>query len=301
MSKPFLRFEDGKISLGGKDLMVRSASLSISPQLNPERVYGDFDVSIVGAKTEFINFSPSSNLKGELQIKFFISASTFAEEGSLNTIDRLFEIKEGMSENPVNRNIVGRYSFDNMFLKSFSFSLSPFSVIEASATYDIYGTIYKIAGTRFQKLDMDFAHSLKSFGSMKASGSSAPSQFEIASLKYNITVKREMHNSIRSSEHSSVGTHSSGVVPARVSVREIESEMNIECNEMISHLNPYGDQQLISSPEGIENSTIEAFLYDIHGVKIARFKTSGKIHQQSYSIEESKQASGSITIREVVK
>ena len=77
--------------------------------------------------------------------------------------------------------------------------------------------------------------------------------------------------------------------------------MNIECNEMISHLNPYGDQQLISSPEGIENSTIEAFLYNIHGVKIARFKTSGKIHQQSYSIEESKQASGSITIREVVK
>ena len=148
---------------------------------------------------------------------------------------------------------------------------------------------------------MDFAHSLKSFGSMQASGSSTPLQFEIASLKYNITVQRQMHNTIRSSEHSSIGTHSSGVVPARVSIREIESEMNIECNEMVSHLNSYGDQQLISSPEGIENSTIEAFLFDINGVKIARFKTSGKIHQQSYSIEGSRQASSSITIREVIK
>ena len=59
MSKPFLRFEDGKICLGNKDLMVKSANLSVSTSLEPERVYGDYDPEIVGAKTEFIDFFKS--------------------------------------------------------------------------------------------------------------------------------------------------------------------------------------------------------------------------------------------------
>ena len=40
MSKPFLRFEDGKVTIGSRDLMVKSANLSIAPKLQTERVYG---------------------------------------------------------------------------------------------------------------------------------------------------------------------------------------------------------------------------------------------------------------------
>jgi hypothetical protein len=305
MSKPFLRFEDGKISLGGKDLMVRSANLSIAPSLNAERVYGEFDVNIVGAKTQFINYNPVDNLKGQLDINFFISADTFAIDGVTNTIDRMFDIKDGMNENPINGNIVGRYAFDNMYLNSFGFSMQPFGVIEANAKYNIYGTIRKTIDRRFTKSSVDFAHSMKSFGSMKASGTDADAaagrQFEITSLQYNIMVGRKVHNRIRSSEHTSINTNANGVVPSRVSAENIESEMSIDCNEMIPWLNAYGDQQTYGSPEGIADSEIQAFLYDLQGNKIAKFKTQGKIQQQSYAISEGQQAKTSITIKEIIK
>tara|TARA_B110000305_G_scaffold165102_1_gene182579 strand:+ start:3915 stop:4832 length:918 start_codon:yes stop_codon:yes gene_type:complete len=305
MSKPFLRFEDGKVSLGGKDLMVNSAKLSMDPQLNIERVYGDFDADIVGAKTEFVNFCPNGDLKGQLDVTFFISADTFTEGGTPNTVGRMFEIKDGMSEQPVNRNIVGRYAFDNMFLKSFEFSISPFSVIEATASYDIFGTIRKVPSSRFTKLNVDFAHSMKSFGYMEASGSSSDSavnsQFEITSLKYKILVDRKVHSSIRASENTSIGTRSDGVLPSRVSIANMESQMDIECNEIIPNLNSYGNQQLGSSSQGLQKSEIQAFLYDLSGNKIARFSTFGRVVQQSYSASEGQQSVASISVREVIK
>jgi hypothetical protein len=305
MSGPFLRFEDGKISLGGKDLAVQSANLSIAPTLEPERVYGDYDASIAGAKTEFINFAPTQNLKGQLDISFYISAETFAQDGSPNSIDRMFEIKNGMSEQPINQNVVGRYRFDNMYLTSFSFSLSPLQVIQANATYDIYGSINRTIDRRFHKDTVDFAHAMKSFGRMEASGTdidvATQRQFEISSLKYNIIVGRKIYNTIRAAEHTSTNTNANGVVPARVSVENIEAEMNIESNEMIPLLNAYGDRQALTSPESIADSEVEAFLYDLQGNKIARFPVVGKIQSQSSSISEGDYAKSSITIKQIIK
>ena len=305
MSSPFLRFENGKISLDNKDLMVKSANLSIAPSLNVERVYGDYDPSISGAKTEFVNFSPIQNLKGKLEFSFYISAETFAKNGTPNNIDRLFDIKKGMSENPINTNQVGRYFFDNMYLNSFNFRLSPFQLIEASASYDIYGTIRKETNYFFRKTEVDFAHSLKSFGEMKASGSSADnaidSQFEISSLAYSVVVNRKIHNNIRASEHTSVNTRAEGVLPVRVSVETIESEMTIEANDMIPNLNSYGDQQNSFSPEGIQDSEIFANLYSVQGVKLATFSTKGKIQSQSMSISENSYAKSNISIKQIIK
>jgi hypothetical protein len=305
MSGPFLRFEDGKIALGGKDLLVQSASLSIAPTLEVERVYGDYDTNIAGAKTDFVNFAPTQNLRGQLEISFLISAETFAQGGTPNTIDRLFEIKAGMSEQPINQNIVGRYSFDNMYLKSFGFDLAPFQTIRATASYDIFGSVNKTIDRRFQVTQANFAHALKSFGEMQASGSTMDTAvsraFEITSLKYNIVVGRKVHNTIRGSEHTSVNTSANGVVPARVSVENIESEMSVEGNEMMPLLNAYGDRQAVGSPDGIADSKIEAFLYDMNKNKIARFASQGKVQTQSYSVGEGQYAKGSITIKEIIK
>lgn len=305
MSGPLLRFEDGKIALGGKDLLVHSANLSIAPSLEVERVYGDYDPAIAGAKTQFINFSPTSNLKGQLDISFYISADTFAIDGVPNTVDRMFEIRDGMSELPINQNIVGRYSFDNMYLKSFGFDLSPFQIIKATASYDIYGTIYKTIDRRFHKTNVDFAHALKSFGRIEASGTDIDAavarQFEISSMKYNINVTRKIYNTIRAAEHTSTNTNANGVVPARVTIENIESEMSLQSNEMIPLLNAYGDRQALTSPEGIADSEVEAFLYDMNATKIARFLVKGKITSQSNSISEGQYATSSISIREVIK
>jgi hypothetical protein len=305
MSKPFLRFEDGKISLGGKDLMVQSANLSITPTLEPERVYGDLDLSIVGAKTEFVNFAATAGLRGKLDISFVITAEFFKQNNIINSIDRLFEIKDGMSEDPIDGNIVGRYLFDNMYLNNFNFSIAPFQVIQANASYDIYGTILKTADRRFQELSIDPAHGLKSFGEVKASNTNMDTankkQFEVSKLNYNIIVGRKVHNHIKDGEHTSINTTANGVVPTRVSIENIEAEMNIESNDIVRNLNPDGNYQSGTTPEGLNDSTIQAFLYSLQGEKIANFSCSGKIHSQSISISESSHAMGSISVKQIIK
>lgn len=300
MKDPILRFEDGKISLSGKDLLVQSANLSIAPTLEAERVYGDYDPSIAGARTQFVNFNPTQNLKGQLDITFYISAERFAMGGVYNTIDQMFEIASGMSEQPINNNIVGRYTFNNMYLKSFGFDMSPFSVIRANASYDIYGSIYKTIERRFHKSSVDFAHTMKSFGELLASDV-VQNEFEVLNLKYNINVNRKSYNHIRGNEHTSINTSPDGATPVRISVESIEKEMTIESNEIVENLNAYGDRQNLTTVEGLANSTITAYLLSWEGDKIASFSVDGKIQSESLSIAEGQNARSTLTIKEIVK
>ena len=302
MSKPFLRFEDGRVRLGGKNLLVQSASLSIRPSISPERVYGDYDASIAGAKTEFVNFAPQDGLKGNLDVDFIINADMF----SVNSVDRMFDIRDGMDEKPVDGNVVGRYLFNNMYLTSFSFSMTPYGVISAKATYDIYGTIRKTADRRFTKSSIDPAHALKSFGKITASGVDVDAAndnkpFEVKALTYNISVGRNVSSRIRGNEHTSVGTLPDGTLPYRVSTENIEAEMKIEANEIIQKLNPYGDYQSSGTSKGLSDSKIQAFLYSMGGDRIAKFACQGKIVDESYSISEGQYANGSITVRQIIK
>ena len=81
---------------------------------------------------------------------------------------------------------------------------------------------------------------------------------------------RKVHSHIRDNEHTSVNTRSSGAVPHRITAENIVSTMEIESNEFIPGLNPYGDQQKLTSPEGLDDSTITAYLYGLTGEKIAK-------------------------------
>ena len=112
---------------------------------------------------------------------------------------------------------------------------------------------------------------------------------------------RKIHSHIRDNEHTSVNTRADGALPHRITAENIISEMTIESNEMIPNLNPYGDQQNLTTPFGIEDSTITAYLYGLTGEKIAKFSSKGKIQGQSLSVSEGDYSKGTITVREVVK
>lgn len=306
MPDSFLNFENGKISLNGKDLLVNSANLSMSTSLQPEKVYGDYDESIRGAKTDFIRFAPTSNLKGQLNISFYISSDVI----SPNSVNRLFELvdvanpnntKNTISEDAINNNIVGRYAFDDMYLTSFSFNVSPFELIVANATYDIYGSINRVSDAFFTRSSVDPAHAMRSFGEIKISNQQSNDQFEVKSFAYNINVERKITNGIRTNESSSVGSDPSGVKPSRVSVESIVSEASINCNEIVDKLNAYGDQQNTSVYKDIDESSVDIFLYGIKGERLSRFRCSGKIDSQSLSIQEGSHVSTSIKIRQVIR
>ena len=300
MSDPFLRFESGKIMVGGKDLYVKSANLSIAPSLEAERVYGGYDPATAGAKVEFVNFSPVNGIRGTLDISFLITAEDFKKDNITNNIQRMFDIKDGMDEYPIHNNLVGRYRFDNMYLKSFGFSLTPFQLIQANASYNIYGSVRKSTSLRTTKTKNDFVHALKSFGNLDAS--TGGSNFEITNLSYNIIVNRKEYNHIRDGEHTSINTTPDGVVPTRVSVENIEVEMSVEAHDIVANLNSHGSSQTYGqSLDTRENSSISAFLYSLQGEKIARFSCTGKIQNQSLSIGEGEYSKGQVSIKQIIK
>ena len=70
---------------------------------------------------------------------------------------------------------------------------------------------------------------------------------------------------------------------------------------MVEKLNSYGDQQFGTSPFGLNDSRIDAFLLSMNNERIARFSASGKIQTQSLSVQEGQYATSSITIKEIVK
>lgn len=305
MNTPFLRFEDGKVNLGGQDLLVNEANLSISNTLEEERVYGDVNKNIVGSNVDFQKYAAKDGVKGELSLGFYITADTFLDKENANSINKLFKIAEGMGEEPLHSNTVGRYHFDHMYLKRFNFEIAPFKVVKASVVYDVYGSIRRIAEKRFNHTDKNFAHGLKSFGELKISNINdtqvIPAGLEISNLKYSISVERKVHGHIRDNEHTSINTKSTGTLPYRVSVEKIETEMSLDTNEAIPYVNPYGDYQPGSSPEGIQDTYVNAYLYSLEGRQIADFSCRGKIYNQSTSLSEGSLARSNLVIKGVVK
>jgi len=299
MSKPFLRFEDAGIIIDAREILASKASLSISPDLNFDRRFDGFDPETCGEKVSFQNFKPNSGINGSLNIEFMITPDHFNLEGIDNSISRMFDIAAGMSDKPINSNIVGRYKFDNMYLRSFSFSVQPFSVISASASYDIYGSIERTVSKRISYNKKTFAHALKSFGDLTISG--VVSDLEISRLKYEIQVNRARHHSIRRNEHTSINNSASGATPTRMSVDEIICRSQIETNEMVSNLNSFGDMQNNHFIKNDQDSSLAVFINSLEGKKIASFTCSGKIESQSTEISEGSLVKSVINLIEVIR
>ena len=310
MTTPLSRFEDGRIVLGGREVFVNSASLSIQTTLEKERVFGGFDNSIMGSKVEFAGYRPKNGVTGNLSISFYISPSSMSKD-NLSAFLELAEIamsgggKDSITENPINDNYVGRYNFDNAYLKTFGFEMKPFGLIMANASYDIYGTISNYPDKWLTKQDIDFGHAIKSFGSIKISGAETQSVFssgfEMLSLKYNILVNRKVSNRIRANENTQIATYAGGAVPTRVSSENIEAQGEIVGTELIDNLNSYGDQQRLSQSDNLDDSVFDIFMYSMQGVKIAHFSIAGKIINQQMNIAENSHAISKIQIQQIIK
>lgn len=305
MSESFFRFENTKIQIDGKDLMVTSANLSMETSLQSERVYGDYDAEIDGATTEFVTHSPNAGIRGTLEVQFLISAENFAQEGTPNNIDRFLEIKAGMSEKSINDNVVGPYEFDNIYLNNFGFQLVPFDLVKASARYSIYGSIYKDAAQRLAGASSNFAHAFKSFNDIKINSASSygifGNDFFAKKLQYQINVERKAQTNIANSESSLFSKSADGVVPKRLSVSRIESEMNIESNEIVPELNDRGDQQSSSIYSEKMQSTVTAYLFSMGGDRLASFSCSGRVSSQGFNVSEGQNGAAKISIKGVVK
>lgn len=153
-------------------MFATSASVEISPQIGADRVYGKFNPDIAGTTTELHRQAALAPIEGTLNVKFYITKEFFAAEYGSNRIHPLFDVRN-VTEHPIVDNRIGRYIVGDLYLTKFEFSMKPFNVIEASASYIMTGTLYRsrigdpsISLNTMESFDP--AHALRCFAIMKS-------------------------------------------------------------------------------------------------------------------------------------
>jgi hypothetical protein len=318
MGFQFLNFEDTTIKIGGKTLFATSASMDITPQIQADRVYGEFDSGIAGTKTKLHRQAPVAPIEGRLNVSFYITKEFFNAnplDGGPK-IDSIFDVRN-VTESPIVDNRIGRYIMGDLYLDKFDFSLKPFGVAEANASYLMTGTLYRDRPSiRIPLADVenfDPAHALRCFAVMKAGDenmqtieeypSPPPSHysFEIMDLNFSINVERNKSALIRSNENTIINTRPEGAEAVRVSVNNMESSMKIKSNDLVDRLNPYGEYQPLNSLPVDGDSSIAAYLYSINGTRLAKFNCDGKVMSQSLNVNKDGMTTASIEVKQILR
>jgi hypothetical protein len=79
------------------------------------------------------------------------------------------------------------------------------------------------------------------------------------------------------------------------------STMNITSNDLVDKLNPYGDYQVGTTPFGIEDAAVTAYLYSINGNRLARFRCAGKITSQNLACNKDGMTTADISLKQIIR
>ena len=77
--------------------------------------------------------------------------------------------------------------------------------------------------------------------------------------------------------------------------------MKITSNDLVDRLNPYGDHQVGTTPFGIEDASITAYLYSINGERLSKFKSTGKIEMQSLQVNKDGMTTANISVKQIIR
>ena len=207
---------------------------------------------------------------------------------------------------------IGNYRFFNAGLKSFSFNMKPFSLIHATAEYEVFGSVLEVADKGLPVDQIDPAEGLKSFGSLSANGVNLQNKevfnVQLVSADYSIKAKRNYNYTIRANEHPVSKFVPGAMMPYRVSLSEVEVECSIKSNKIISNLNEYGNMQSSIDSFDIKRMELGLNLYEARGQSsgdesshLAEFKCLGAVTNQQIQVSEGSYLYGSFSVKQILK
>lgn len=128
---PFIRYEDCVVNVNDKTFFATDASLSAQANVSS---YRDYEGDLVG-------YVATDGVVGQLDLSFFLTNEFTGNYGEFN----IFEIiKSPRHLDPFSNGATGSVAglaFDNAYLRNLSFSVEPFSPIEMSASFLLYGSL----------------------------------------------------------------------------------------------------------------------------------------------------------------
>jgi hypothetical protein len=118
----------------GKDYVVRLHSKDGNVSLTEDEAQNGYFEPIY-------NYASQGPVAGSMQVNFY------TDKGNLQNFFNITGASNPLLYPPVDEERItghlGEFAFDHAYLKSFSFSIAPNSIIQASASFDVFGTLEK--------------------------------------------------------------------------------------------------------------------------------------------------------------
>jgi hypothetical protein len=234
----------------------------------------------------------SSPVAGQLNVNFYLNT------GNLPAFFNITGLANPSQFPPVNEEritgFIGDFVFDHAYLNSLSFSVSPNSISQASASFSLYGSIRKVEGLTDDYFNCDIykQQSIAHGDNTSVVGADSLGIEHPIGFSYNINVER-----VPSFEAPNVNSSSDvGLVPRRVSKRSSTIQMSVEGE----HIDP----DILSDGFNGRQANLTAFLRDLsyssfednsNGL-IHAFNCSGVITSQSLRVGSEGHLNGSVSV-----
>jgi hypothetical protein len=311
----FVNFKRCLVELGNYQIYATSANLSLNTSLARDTRLIGYSQDTAGATINDPRLVPTAGVKGTVSFDFVISSQHFSRDANgKNTIADIFELNRQMSPELTKVGRIGNYRFYNAGLKSFSFNMKPFSLITASAEYEIFGSVSEVVDKALPVDDVNPAEGLKSFGSATANGmtlnDSSTFDVQLISANYRVQATRKFNYTIRANEHPVTKFVPGAMMPYRVSLSTVTIDCSVNSNKIIPNLNEYGNMQ--NSFDSFDMSEVELSLNlfearsasNVRGTDsghLAEFKCIGAVTSQNLSVDSGSYLSGDFNIQQVLK
>ena len=270
MPNPFIKYEDCVVKLNEKTVFATDASLSVSANLAPSRdSYG-----------RLLRYSPQGGVVGSLSLRFFPTKDFSTNYQEFDLI-KIVEQPEHLDSfiNGTTGSFAG-VEFSNAYLKSFEFSIEPFSPISVNASFDIYGSL-KASSNLVEGFDSSattetgIANGVNSYFTAATSlGVDYPISFDY-SAQVNMGVDYEVGSTI----------------PTRVSRRSTNITMNVNGEGFGEELSFQGN-----------DAALTTYLYPLYSTtSIGSFYCSGKVYDNKLSSSSNNYVKGSLGITQNLK
>ena len=270
MPNSFIKYEDCVVKLNEKTVFATNASLSVSANLSAERdAYG-----------RFLRYSPGGGVAGSLSLTFFPTQNF---SGNYQEFDLIKIVQQPEHLDSFINGTTGSFAgveFSNAYLKSFEFSVEPFSPISINTTFDVYGSLTAssnlVEGSDSSAVnETGIANGVKSYFTAASSlGLDYPISFDY-SAQVNMGVDYEVGSTI----------------PTRVSRRSTDITMNINGEG-------FGDELSFNG----NDAALTTYLYPLYSDQaLGSFYCSGKVTRNELTASSNEYVRGAIQLIQNLK
>jgi hypothetical protein len=268
----------------GKDYVIELESKSGNWSLTEDEAQNGYFEPIY-------NYVSQGPLRGKLDVNFYPNT------GNLQSFFNITGLSDPLAYPPIDEEKItghfGEFIFNDAYLNSFSFSISPNSIIQASASFDIFGELQQdsdLLDTYYASADYS-QKSIPHGNNSQIVGHSSLGMNHAIGFSYQITVNRQP------SYHAPTGAEQDvGLVPHRVSKGSTTISMSLEGDNL--------DPNILSDGFNGERANLSAILSDLNyqnfddnsnGI-MNTFTCNGVVTSQSLSVSSQGYLNGSISV-----